>query len=73
MNTAKEFGKNAKQNKINAPTLDEKFLNWLVTISPETKIDSLVQWWEGWYEALDESLALQSGKFTKFSAQQLCS
>lgn len=72
MTTAKEFGKNAKQNEINAPTLDEKFLQWLATINSEKKIDNLVQWWEGWYEALDESLLLQSGRFTKLNVQHVC-
>jgi hypothetical protein len=69
MTTAREFGKIAKKNEINAPTLDEKFLHWLVTIGPEKKIDNFVQWWEGWYEALDESLSLQTGKFSKHIAQ----
>lgn len=57
MNTAKEFGKNAKNNGINAPTLDEIFANWLLKMKVSEKRDYFVQWWEGWYEALDESLS----------------
>jgi len=57
MNTAKEFGKNAKNNGINAPTLDEIFASWLLKMKVSEKRDYFVQWWEGWYEALDESLS----------------
>jgi len=62
MNTAKEFGKNAKNNGINAPTLDEIFASWLLKMKASEKRDYFVQWWEGWYEALDESLSAQSRK-----------
>ena len=72
MITAKEFGKTAKRNEINAPTLDVNFLNWLTTLSTEKKIDNFVQWWEGWYEALNESLSLQSGKFINNQSQSFC-
>ncbi len=72
MITAKEFGKTAKRNEINAPTLDVNFLNWLTTTSTENKIDNFVQWWEGWYEALDEILSLQRGKFIKNQSQSFC-
>jgi hypothetical protein len=63
MITAKEFGKNAKVKGINAPTLDENFLHWLTTIDAENKIDIFVQWWEGWYEALDEHLSFRNKKY----------
>lgn len=60
MSPAKEFGKNARKNGINAPTLDDFFSKWLAKINAEGKKDYFVQWWEGWYEALDESLSYQS-------------
>jgi hypothetical protein len=58
MYTPKEFGKMAKQNGINAPTLDENLARWLNRTGDEKTKDHYVQWWEGWYEALDESLSL---------------
>lgn len=58
MFTPKEFGKTAKASGINAPTLDEKFSLWLSKTEADKKRDYLVQWWEGWYEALDESLSM---------------
>lgn len=57
MVTAKEFGKIAKRSGINAPTLDEQFSHWLVKMNAEKTRDYMVQWWEGWYEALDESFS----------------
>ena len=62
-NTAKEFGRSAKINKINAPSLDENFLNWLLSINTQNKVDNFVHWWEGWYEALDETIVFQSDIF----------
>ena len=57
MITPKQFGNTAKKSGINAPTLDEKFLQWLSKIEADKKLEHLVQWWEGWYEAHDESLS----------------
>lgn len=65
MITPKEMGKIAKHYGINAPTLDENLSRWLARFDVEKKIDHYVQWWEGWYEALDESLALKNVSFTK--------
>lgn len=65
MVTPKEMGKIAKRNGINAPTLDENLSRWLARFETEKKIDHYVHWWEGWYEALDESLAFQNVSFTK--------
>jgi len=65
MNTAKDFGKNAKNNGINAPTLDEFFAHWLQKMNVSEKRDYFVQWWEGWYEALDESLSTQPRKYAQ--------
>ena len=65
MVTPKEMGKIAKRNGINAPTLDENLSRWLTRFATEKKIDHYVHWWEGWYEALDESLAFQNVSFTK--------
>lgn len=72
MITPKEFGKIAKRNGINAPTLDENLSRWLANINADTTIDHYVQWWEGWYEALDESLAGGSVKFTRISSSLPC-
>lgn len=63
MITPKEFGKTAKASGINAPTLDEKFSQWLLKVEAEQKRDCLGQWWEGWYEALDESLSMPTTFF----------
>jgi hypothetical protein len=62
MNPAKEFGKNAKNNGVNAPKLDEFFVAWLQKMKVSENRDYFVQWWEGWYEALDESLSVQTKK-----------
>lgn len=65
MSKAKEFGKLARNCGINAPTLDENLSRWLVKTNTEKNIDHYVQWWEGWYEALDESLSFANVSFTK--------
>ncbi|HEY6529866.1 MAG TPA: hypothetical protein VIZ65_14330 [Cellvibrionaceae bacterium] len=67
-NTAKEFGKSAKINKINAPSLDENFLNWLLSINTKNKVDNFVHWWEGWYEALDETIVFQGDVYAERQA-----
>lgn len=65
MFSPKEMGKIAQTNGINAPTLDENLARWIARFDPERKIDHYVRWWEGWYEALDESLAFKNVSFTK--------
>lgn len=65
MANPREFGKIAKRNGINAPTLDENLSRWLTRINAEKNIDHYVQWWEGWYEAQDESIALQNVNLTR--------
>lgn len=75
MITAKECGKLAHRNGVNAPTLDGNLANLLGRNSSNTgdkKTTHYVQWWEGWYESLDESLALQHVKFTNPALQQHC-
>lgn len=64
MNSPKEYGKIARQNGINAPTLDENLCQWLSHAGFDKKTEHYVQWWEGWYEALDESLAYPNVNFT---------
>lgn len=64
MSSPKEYGKIARQNGINAPTLDENLSLWLLRSGFNAKTEHYVQWWEGWYEALDESLAYQNVNFT---------
>jgi hypothetical protein len=71
MITAKDFGKAARINKINAPTLDQHFLNWLKAINAENRIHHFVQWWEGWYEVIDESLSLQESQLNKRKSQSI--
>lgn len=66
MNKVKEFGKMARNCGINAPTLDENLSRWFVNTNTEKNIEHYVQWWEGWYEALDESLAFTNVNFTKY-------
>lgn len=67
MTTPKEMGKAAKKNGINAPTLDENLSRWLAQSDAEKRIDYYVHWWEGWYEALDESLTFRNESFTRNS------
>lgn len=67
MTTPKEMGKAAKKNGINAPTLDDNLSSWLAQADEEKRIDHYVRWWEGWYEALDESLAFRNESFTRNS------
>jgi hypothetical protein len=67
MITPKDFGKLAKRNGINAPTLDEDLSHWLARTKAERVKDYYVQWWEGWYEALDESLSRAPVTFTNDS------
>lgn len=75
MITPKECGKLAHRNGINAPTLDGNLARILghngKDIS-DKKNNHYVQWWEGWYESLDESLALRHVKFTNQGLQQQC-
>lgn len=73
MITPKECGKIAHRSGINAPTLDGNLANLLGINGKHTAIkksDHYVQWWEGWYESLDESLALRPVKFTNHRPQQ---
>ena len=63
MITAREFGNHAKQNEINAPTLDKQFLQWLATTDDDMRIDFLIEWWDGWYEELNTSSSLQRRKY----------
>lgn len=56
----KQYGKSAKKSGINAPTLDEKFSIYLAKLEADKKLEYLTQWWEGWYEALHESISLQA-------------
>lgn len=72
MVTPKEFGKLAKKSGINAPTLDENLSRWLAKVKSEKTIEHYVQWWEGWYEALDESLSLSNVSFTNTQLQHRC-
>jgi hypothetical protein len=60
----KYFGKLAKRNGINAPTLDDNLSRWLARAKIDQVKDHYVHWWEGWYEALDESLSRPSVTFT---------
>ncbi|ARU29268.1 hypothetical protein CBR65_18535 [Cellvibrio sp. PSBB006] len=75
MITPKECGKIAHRNGINAPTLDGNLASLLGTAGgniSDKKTSHYVQWWEGWYESLDESLALQHVKFTNPRLHQHC-
>lgn len=64
MNTAKDYGKSAQKSRINAPTLDENLLRWLTISGFEKHTEHYIEWWEGWYEALNESFAVNDVNFT---------
>jgi hypothetical protein len=72
MSSPKEYGKIARKNGINAPTLDENLSQWLSRSGFDRKTEHYVEWWEGWYEALDESLAFQNVNFTRHHFVQGC-
>lgn len=75
MITPKECGKIAHKNGINAPTLDGNLASLLGSTGKnprDKKADHYVQWWEGWYESLDESLSLPHVKFTNYRLHQHC-
>lgn len=66
--TPKELGKWAKTVGINAPSQDAGFACWIKNASAEEKKQYHVEWWEGWYEALDEIIAFQQANFEQRSA-----
>lgn len=70
MITPKQFGKTAKAAGINAPTIDTRFATWLLNSEADRKKDYLIQWWEGWYEALDESLSMPTTVFRSAVGQR---
>ena len=53
MMSARCYGKEAKLNDINAPTLDQHFYLSIQGLPAEERIFQLSEWWEGWYESLD--------------------
>jgi hypothetical protein len=59
MMTPKELGKWAKTVGINAPTLDAGLACWIKNSTQEERKQYYVEWWEGWYEALDEIISFQ--------------
>lgn len=63
--TPKELGKWAKVNGINAPTLDRGLDCWIKGKDAAAIRSYYVQWWAGWYEALDESFSLRPEIFTR--------
>jgi hypothetical protein len=63
--TPRELGKWAKLNGINAPTLDRGLDCWLKGKDSTTIQQHYIAWWDGWYEALDESLSFQQESFTR--------
>ena len=67
MRTAKELGKIARNTGINAPTLDRALASRMQNVTLDERKEIYVEWWAGWYEALDESLSLNSEYFTKHS------
>jgi hypothetical protein len=69
MHLAKDFGKSARMKKINAPTLDDNFLDWLKTTNGDQRIHHLMEWWEGWYEIFDENLFRQEGQLNTRKSQ----
>lgn len=68
MMTPKELGKWAKTVGINAPSLDAGFSCWIKNASSEERKQYLIEWWDGWYEALDESISFQQNHYANRSA-----
>jgi hypothetical protein len=68
MMTPRELGKWAKAVGINAPSLDTGLTCWIKNATQEERKQYLVEWWEGWYEALDEFISFQRVCSTKRSA-----
>ncbi len=66
--TPKELGKWAKIVGINAPSLDAGFSCWIKNATSEERKQYLIEWWDGWYDALDESISVQQGAYKKRSA-----
>jgi hypothetical protein len=66
--TPKELGKWAKIVGINAPSLDAEFSCWIKNATNEERKQYLIEWWDGWYEALDESISFQQAAYKKRSA-----
>jgi hypothetical protein len=68
MMTPKELGKWANIVGINAPSLDAGFSCWIKNATSEERKQYLIEWWDGWYEALDESISFQQVAYKKRSA-----
>ncbi len=68
MMTPKELGKWAKTVGINAPSLDAGFSCWIKNATAEERKKHLIEWWDGWYEALDESISFQQNVYGNRSA-----
>ena len=64
----RELGKWAKLTGINAPALDSGFHCWLKNAHDEQKKRYHIEWWEGWYDAMNEIISYSNGSFTNKSA-----
>lgn len=64
----RDLGKWAKLTGINAPSLDSAFYCWIKNATEEQRTRYCREWWEGWFDAVDESLSFRNDRFTKVSA-----
>lgn len=58
------LGKNAYKNGINSPTLDFTLSNWLKNNPKRSQTDQYLQWWEGWFDGLNENLGNSRANLT---------
>ena len=63
--TPRQIGQVAHAHGINSPTLDQTMMDWLSANPNQAKIDQFILWWEGWFEALDQSLSAPNSDYTR--------
>lgn len=56
LRSARVLGKEAQQSNISLPTLDINMAPILEGVEIAERVKFLVQWWEGWYEGLNEQV-----------------
>lgn len=64
----RSLGKNAYKKGITSPTLDFTLSSWLKNNPQRSRSDHYMQWWEGWFDGLNENLGKAGANFTSNQA-----